>query len=527
MAETFTYDLTSFLRVLYRRRGMIALGTILVTLVVAFASLIWPQTWRADAKVLVTTPKFKEKLQLIPKQFDVLTYRGIMTQVSLYQEILSTLKWYNQAIESLLQNEPVERMEENLPGKAERLTHFQLIENTNIPLMTTLLEEYGPEPQVDEELLETRIYMLAHLSDEQIKELYEMSESELDDITVFDLRKWLSATVEVIKETNLETIYSHMIEVSAEFGTADGSQMLANTWIGLFEHRAEEVLRDEVDRQIRLTRDSAANLRIELASAESELASLQSEAEVDKLRAQAASLLIQLTGVSPLHQRIRQKSQSFDLEDENEPFMRRQLEEDFHLSFEVTPQFGKALIPKKQRLTEEIASLEAMKEAMEDDQVNDRESIQNQLTKAKSQLKAIDAQIKDLSHQWTELMKTIANHKTEITELERTIQQKRAALNELQPLLSEADLLGSRPGDTHFRDVSVGRAIKPDKRVFPKRSLMTLAGALVGFFLFCGLAFFLDIWKAVTEPETQHSAREDTVSSKNEPRRSGNKNRKS
>ena len=47
MAETFAYDLVSFLRVLYRRRRFIAYGALGMMLLAAVASLVWPQTWRA------------------------------------------------------------------------------------------------------------------------------------------------------------------------------------------------------------------------------------------------------------------------------------------------------------------------------------------------------------------------------------------------------------------------------------------------------------------------------------------------
>ena len=94
MADTFAYDLVSFLRVIYRRRWFIVKGTVGVTFLVVVASLIWPETWRANARILVSTPKYKESLRLVPKQFDVLTYQSIMSSDRNYQEIIATLKFY-------------------------------------------------------------------------------------------------------------------------------------------------------------------------------------------------------------------------------------------------------------------------------------------------------------------------------------------------------------------------------------------------------------------------------------------------
>ncbi|MDX9754017.1 MAG: Wzz/FepE/Etk N-terminal domain-containing protein, partial [bacterium] len=139
MANTFTYDLVSFLRVLYQRKGLIFKGTFVVTVVVMIASVLWPQTWRADARVLVTTPKYKTTLRLIPEPFDVLTYRGIMTSDNIYKELLDTLKWFKTAIDTLLEHENFNRMRDNLPGKADTLSPLQLIENTNLPYLTQLL----------------------------------------------------------------------------------------------------------------------------------------------------------------------------------------------------------------------------------------------------------------------------------------------------------------------------------------------------------------------------------------------------
>ncbi len=485
---------------------MIIAGTFGMAVFIAIVSLIWPETWRAHAKILVTTPKMKEQLQLTPKQFDVLTYQGIMSQDSLYIEVIDTLKWYRQAIHRLLDDEyPVQRIKDHLGEKAGRLTQFQFIENTNIPLMTELLAYSAPEGEAENPLLDSRIYLLAHLSDEQIEELYEMDEDEFSDYTVFDMRKMLSSSVAIIKETNLETIYSQMIEVSAEFGTAAGSAMLANTWIGLFEHRAEQILERSVSKNIQLTRDSAAKLSIELASAELDLAKFQSEANLDQKRAETASLIVKLTGMAPIRQKVNQKEEAFDLEHQDEPFMKERLEMYDHLSFAISPYFNTALIPTRNSLLKQINASEEWLKAFPVKEGEKIQTIKSQLLDDRTELQAINKQITAITKELNTILKSIHQDEAVISQLERKIQQKRSALRELQPLLNEADLLEQPKGKSQYRDISVGRAIKPDKRVFPKRSYMVIIGAGVAFFLFCGLAFFIDIWKEVTRPESDES----------------------
>jgi len=503
MAETFSYDLVAFLRVLYRRRYFIVKGTIAAAVLSIILSLVWPQTWRAYAKILVTTPKYKEQLRLIPKQFDVLTYRGIMAQDSLYQEIVSTLKWQRQAIHRLLQEPALGRMKQNLREKAQTLNQFQLIENTNIPLMTELLALTTPPGEASEPLLEARIYMLAHLSGEQIEELYSTRESDLDDLTVFDLRKMLRCSVAVIKETNLETIYSQTIELSADYNTAAGAAMMANTWIGLFEKRAEDILRAAVEKQIILTRESAAKVEIELASAEAELAEIRIASNLDRLQAEAASLLIHLTGVAPIHLAGEKKDEDFNLEDENQPFMKERTKIYDALSFEMTPQYAEALIPKSRELTKSFAAQKNWIGAVEKQGNAAPKDAQTSLLKDETELEAVHRQIAEATQQISYLNQTIRRQETKIAAMERFIQQKRNALQDLQPLLNEADLLENRQNSAQYRDVSVGRAIKPDKRVFPRRSIMVVAGTGLGWALFCGLAFFLDIWKQVIAPEAE------------------------
>ncbi|RJP24720.1 MAG: hypothetical protein C4527_18235 [Candidatus Omnitrophota bacterium] len=497
MAETFTYDLISFLRVIYLRRYFILKGTFCITVLTALATLIWPETWRAEGRILVSTPKFKEKLLLVPEPFDVLTYQGIMNQDGLFLEVIHSLKWIRNAVHHLLSNpEAMRRMQDNLREKAQTLDKFQLIQNTNLPLLSELL----PNDELKEEDRKFLIDTLGHLSDEELAIAHHFDLDRLDDLSVFDLRKMMKTSVAVVKETNLETVYSRMIHVSGEFDTAAGAKMLTNVWIDLFLNRAEQIVREKVEQQIHFKRQQAADLEIALVSAETALTAHRKSAQMESLKAETAAKLVKLTGMAEIRRLDTQKEEYFDLEAENQPFLTERREQSDVTTFQVTSEYEQALIPQKTRLQQEIASFQNLL-AKEPNLESAVQKYQMEMKQAEAKLNAVTAQISAISAEIKNAMSLIYDHEMEIAALQRTAQQHKSALLAMRPLLEEAALLENSQGMAKYADVSAFRAIKPDKRIFPKRALMTLVGAAVSFFLFIALAFFMDIWHKVVRPE--------------------------
>ena len=494
MAESFAYDLIAFLRVIHTRRRWILQGTLVATVLVALASLIWPQTWRANASVFVSTPKFKQTLQLFPDNpFDVKTYEGIMRSDSLYQEILATMRWYHEATHALLDTDKINRLKENLAEKAALLTKYQLIENTNLRVLTELLAE--PEPPPDTRLT-ARIGLLGFLDAEEIESIYRMDLSELEDWSVFDLRKCLQTHVAIIKETNLETQYSNSIQVSAESDTAVGAKLLANLWINLFMNRAEEIIQSVIKKQVIFTQDQAKRIDQMLAGAETQLKKYDVAAMLSDQRARRASKIIMLTGMKETRQTQQSTEQNFNLEDTNEPFLNRIRSQSREETYEMTPQYEQALLPKRFELDKEIALLEAtIKSKAERTGASEEEQ---KLKRLMNERLAIDDQIQALEGEIVGLNQVIQEKETERALLERRVEESRTQWASIQPLLAEATLLESQGQNIKFADVSPDRAIKPDKRISPRRSLMTIIGFGVALVLFTALAFFQDIWRQAT-----------------------------
>ena len=500
MAQTFAYDLVSFLRVLYRRRKMIITGTIGVTVLVALATLIWPQTWRADARILVSTPKYKESLRLVPKPFDVLTYQGVMLSDRIYQQITASLKWYRQAVHQLYEDPEFEKaIDKHLGEKSQKMTIFEKIQNTNLPMLIGVLV---PQDEKDDPQWVVKINMLGHLSAEELELAYNSDIDELDDLTVFDLRKMLSASVSKVRETNMEVEYSRVIRVSAEFDTASSAKMLANTWIDLFLDRSEEIVRGTIENEINRTQDRAKGIEGDLITAEKALADYEQKAKLQQARAELASKLVQLTGMAPNRRLADRMEESFNLDDEDEPFMKERREMADTLSFSISSQYDEALLPAQQKIEGEIFLLNALLKSMSDDEKQSAELLK-QKTELDAELLSIKDQVKHITREISTLSGNIRNHETKIAQLRRAMNNHRSALTAIRPLLDEAALLQSRGDNIRYADVSVDRAIKPDKRVSPKRSYMTAIGMLVSFFLWCFMAFFLDIWYEVTKPDDQ------------------------
>ncbi len=505
MAETFTYDLISFLRVLYRRRFFILKGTAVVTVLVVIASLVWPQTWRADARILVSTPKFKENLQLVPKPFDVIAYQGILNADSLKGEIITTLKWLREATQDLQSESKIQRLRSNLGAKGETLSACQLIQNTTRSILSELLV---PELERENEWWKTRIVILSQLSAEELESAQKLDPYQLDDLTVFDLRKMLSSQVDKVIETNLETVYSPLIRFSGEFDTAVKAKLLTNLWLDLFLAKAERTVHDKITSEIRSKKRRAAELEIQLASAEVERTEYKNQAQLNLLRSEAASKQILLYGVEELRSVENSTEEAFDLEEESSKpwFMKEKRKQFDRLTYTVSPNYENALLPKYQRLIMEESFLKERLRSLNGQESPEVEEYHNKLKDVQAELAAAKAQIDQISGEITTTIQTIRDHEVKLAALERKIQQCQSYLSSLQPLLDEAALLESGEKESRYADVSADRAIKPDKRVFPKRSIMVLAGAALAFFFFVGLAFFADIWNEITKPEETTAA---------------------
>lgn len=498
MPQTFAYDLVSFLRVLHRRRGMIIKGTIGVTLLVAIATLIWPQTWRADARVLVSSPIYKENLRLIPKPFDVLTYQGLMTSDPIFMQVIDTLKWFHASIRALKNNpDYLKRIEDRLGAKAQGMTALDKIQNTTQSILAEFL--ISPEEKKNPQW-KTRLSMLGNLNDEELALIDALDEGDLDDLTVFNLRKMLTTTVVKVRETNMEVEYSRVIAVSAEFDTAAGARMVANIWLDLFLAHAEELARSMVEREIQMARNRASAIEIKLVTAETKLADYERDANLGQARAELASKLVQLTGMTPNRRIADQVEATFDLENQNQPFMNERREKTDLLSFTISPQYPDALLPTHLRVEGECNVAEALLKAQTASGVA-LQDLQNEKAKMTARLETIQNQIGGVTQEIAALWKTIREHETRIDQMRREVTQYQSALSSLQILLDESALLENQGKDARYADVSAERAIKPDKRIFPKRTTMTAIGLALSFFLWCCMAFFLDIWQEVVKPD--------------------------
>lgn len=495
---SFTYDLISFLRVLYRRRYFIVIGTFLSTVLVAIVALLWPETWRADARVLVSTPVYKQDMRLVPAPFDVLTYQGILTSDELYREILLSLVWFRDSVQVLSQTEAQETLKAQLGAKAEGITPLQVIALADINQASPVILAQNPAPNL---VLPRRARILDSFSLEELETIAEMDRDALAKVSVFDLRKALQANVTIVRETNVETEYSNIIDISAQFNTAIGAKLVANLWVELFLDEAEQVVRATTLKPISMVRQTFETLRTELRTAAKALANFKADVPVEKIRAEIATKMVTLTGVAPTRNLLSQSTEDFDTTDQTKPFLQQSKETADIYSFTVTPLYSEALIPQKYLLERRRAAGASIQSATKNNDA-DRMRLEAERQELEKEYDAIVKQISALTGEITQSMQTLEQNEYEMASLQRQMHRAQEALDSIQPLLVEARLLEQPDPGYRYSDIQPGYAITPDKRVSPKRSFMCLGGAAVAFVLFCGLSFFLDIWNEVTKPET-------------------------
>ncbi len=494
MAETLTYDLISVLRVLYRKRKMIVLGTLAAGVVTAIAALLWPQTWRAETIAIVSPPKYKETLSLVSNPFDVLTYQSIMLSDGQLDEVQRTLRWGTDAVKRLITPPELDQLKANprIQDKALRLTPYQLIQNTHAELLTEILV---PQDDKDNPAYDIYIYSLSQLGADDLEALGSLDADELADLTIFDLRKMLFANVSITKETNLETIYSPVIRVAAEFDTGERARMLANLWMLLSQFRSERTVKSIVMRQITMFRDRAVVKEGDLESVENDWKALHQDADLETLYADAASKWILLQGVAPIYKRVKQTTEEFDLENSDRHFMTEERQEWDTVQFSITPEYERALLPRAQELKTEILFLKKQLERSPNDP-----DLSSQLANAQDQQTALQSEIKTTTSALNKTLAQIRENETKLRFKQIQLERARTAVEVLEPFLGEANLLEQNK-DGRYSDISYNLAIKPDKRVFPKRTFMTACGLIVGFLLACGWAFLQDIWAEVVHSE--------------------------
>lgn len=482
MADTFAYDLIAFLRVIYQRRWFIIKGAAATTVVSIFLSLVLPETWRANGGVYVSTPAYKTNLKIADQQgFDVNWYEGILSSDSLYFEIIDTYKWLHRSIHQLLDTEAIERLKDNLNEKAATLTKYQLIENTNLGILTELLLEGDDK---ENKLMQTRIFILGHLSHEDIEEIYNNDIQYYEDLSVHDLRQDLSTHVAVLVDTNLEKIYSKRISIAAEAGTANGAKMLANIWLELFQARAEQTVRAIFNKEVELQKQRYANSELTLNSAETALKDFDRANPLEPVRTEIASKNMMLYGGTEKRLVSVMTEEEFDITDETKPFVTQKRNQTEEVSFQSAEKYTDSLIHKKNDLEYRISV------AQFNTNPEEVKALQSVLNAVNKQISVIEGNLKTL-------YQNLRDKETERSALVRAVEQAKDLQSVIQPLLSDALLLESRNSDVHYSDASIDKAVKPDKRVFPRRSLMTVIGGFLGLILFIGLAFFQDIWLQV------------------------------
>ncbi|MBI1387931.1 MAG: hypothetical protein GC154_05740 [bacterium] len=491
MAETLTYDLITFLRVLYRRRKSIVAGTIAAAVLSAIAALVWPQTWRAEANIFVSPPKYKETFTLVSNPFDVLTYQSILQSDGLIDQVIRNLRWGHEATHTLVDTDTLNQLKAYHQDRALRMTPFQMIENTR---EDSLREWLVPADDAENPAYDAYLYVLTHIDDDDLRAMYDLDPDGLEDLSIFDLRKMLSANVSVVKETNLETIYSPVIRASAEYDTGESARMLTNVWLMLFQRRAEEIVKRDVERQIHFFRNLATERESELKTAETELKDLMNEAGVETQRAEAASTFVTLNGVAPIYTKEKKTKDEFDLEESDRPFMTEHRQDSDIVRFDVSDQFEDAVKPALSLARRQWMELKQLEEAS----TGPSSDLQAQLRKVEAKISSLEKQSGEMDHRMKTLLDSIRASETDIRLKTVEVERARTSVEVLEPFLAEANLLEQPEGVGRYADISYTPAIKPDKRIFPKRTFMTALGTMVGFILFCGLAFFRDIWAEVT-----------------------------
>lgn len=474
MAETFTYDLVSFLRVLYRQRRMIVLGTLATAVLSVVAALVWPETWRANARVMESTPQYKENLRLIPKPFDVIAYQSLLIDDSLFLELQTTLVWLGRSVHLLKEDPALAALKRHHADQAVDMTEIEFIGQTNADLIGSLLGLDAGDSESDEQFY---LHILTTMNFDGLEVLIDTDVETWEDITIFDFHRMMSAETSITKETNLETIYSPLIRVSGEGWSAESAQMITNVWLQLFQRKAERLAQEQISREIARVTQYASKIAGELATTIEAIAEIGGQARLDQLRAEAASLNVTLYGMAPVFEETREKSEAFDLENSDEAFLTEKHSRNERTTFVQSETYEEALIPRYQKLLNELPPSEHA---------------------SNPELNQLEERIETVRNELAILTKAIQAHQVAMSQHEFVLQQQLNDNNLITNLVSEANNLSTyRSNDFSFADVSVVPATKPDKRVFPKRSYMVLGGTLVGFVLFCGFAFFRDIWSEV------------------------------
>jgi uncharacterized protein involved in exopolysaccharide biosynthesis len=408
---------------------------------------------------------------------------------------------------------------ENLGLQEADISFPLLIQRTNIPKLARVIYEEAPElyeKGQESEGLKNRsdervqgLRLLGSMNAGEIQAVYDLDEGDLEDLTIFDLREMLTASVTKVKETNLETEYSRIIDVRGEFDTAAGAEMLTNLWIRSFLDRAEQIARQEIllrTAQIKRHGEETAN---SLDQAYASYHAFRASSGIDDLKGELSAKRLLLYGVAEEQSEQAAIENQFDLEKEDVPFLTEVLRRESLTRFKMQANFADAVLPRLARVLGVLDEKQNQLHRLDGHETGSPQSqalrgdLQKVIAELEVQRDGLLAQVRVLVNEIKGLREAVETNGAHLVALRRKIEtlENQAAAHQRQ--LQQADILiGGMEEGQRFSDVQGGTAVKPDKRVSPKRTLMTAVGMGVSLILLCCFAFFLEIWPRITSDTT-------------------------
>ena len=213
MAETIpVYNLVGFLRVLYQRRWFIVIVTLLAGLVAAGMSLSVPTVFRAQTTVLLTVPRYKQNLTLVPKPLTVSVVRSMLVDPDTMREVIDRMAELNGTLRVLGSEDGMERLRGAMASRADAedsLDWPELIAAADASTLVRVLlpEEAGLQTLAEDESLlwssaDARAQLVAILSAmtaEEARVVAGMEPGTIHSISPYALVRRLSASTTIPK----------------------------------------------------------------------------------------------------------------------------------------------------------------------------------------------------------------------------------------------------------------------------------------------------------------------------------------
>ncbi len=268
---------------------LVLLVGLLCGIISAGVTLTMPNVYRAEAKLVVTQPKFKSELS--PQPLSVKSCEDLITSPWLLEETRRQIMRMKQVVMKLLESKSL--TQEELRAKAGEIVKMPL-------------QEWKQRFNFD---TETALKYQA-LTVDDIVALYEVDVDKLRKIPIEEIRHRVETRVNVERKTNILVEYSPILNVRVRMNTPRLARLFVNTLINVFVDLYADVTSGQTKASATLVEEKYQETRANLEQTEDAITAFKKQYKVDLM---AEKIKVLETALSDMNTELKKMEADYAL----------------------------------------------------------------------------------------------------------------------------------------------------------------------------------------------------------------------